>query len=196
MKMIALKQVGVAMTLQWMSLHLSQPLEQPVQFMKMALWKTFLPSSPRRIVKNVVEETSHYAKQYLARKPYMQCYETNVAEIQEFFLLHILFWIHLSHETCLYWSKDPALGIPLVKSWPRTDLINWISTCTWTTTKILFHTDSQIWQALQSASFSKSCQEVLLQRLSPQTNTICFWMRQWLVSRDSFQWNNILFWSQ
>ena len=64
---------------------------------------------------NIVEETNRYARQCIARKPDPKWYETNMAEMQAFFGLQIFFGIHVLPETSLYWSDDPALGVPFVK---------------------------------------------------------------------------------
>lgn len=51
----------------------------------------------------------------MQQKPDPKWYETNVAEMQAFFGLQIFFGIHVLPETSLYWSDDPALGVPFVK---------------------------------------------------------------------------------
>ena len=67
------------------------------------------------LFQNIVEETNCYARKCIARKPDPKWYETNVAEMQAFFGLQIFFGIHVLPETSLYWSDDPALGVPFVK---------------------------------------------------------------------------------
>ena len=67
-----------------------------------------------------VEETNRYARQCIAHKPDQRWRETNVEEMKAYFGLNILFGIKKLPDTVLYWSKDPALGVPYVqKVMPR-----------------------------------------------------------------------------
>ncbi|KAL9976895.1 hypothetical protein ACROYT_G014236 [Oculina patagonica] len=73
-----------------------------------------------------VEETNRYARQYIAHKPDQRWRETNVEEMKAYFGLNILFGIKKLPDTDLYWSKDPALGVPYVQK--DTKLVHFLST--------------------------------------------------------------------
>ena len=70
----------------------------------------------KELLENIVEETKRCARQCIVRKPEPKWYETNLAEMQALLRLQIFFGIHVLPETSLYWSDDPALGMPFVKN--------------------------------------------------------------------------------
>ena len=67
------------------------------------------------IVEEIEVETNCYAGQCMSRKADPKWYETNLAEMQAFFGLHVLLGIHVVPDTSLYWSKDPALSVSFIK---------------------------------------------------------------------------------
>ena len=89
--------------------HSSRPLEQQVQFLKMAPRKTFCLFVPKNCSKILLKKRATM-RECIARKADAKWYEMNMAEMQAFFGLHMFL-----PETSLYWSKDPALGVPFVK---------------------------------------------------------------------------------
>jgi len=67
-----------------------------------------------------VEEMNRYARQCIAHKPGRRWRETSLEEMTAYFGLSVLFGIKKLPDTDLYWSKDPALGVPYVqKVMPR-----------------------------------------------------------------------------
>ena len=78
--------------------------------------KDFCLFVSEELLENIVEEINRYARQCIARSPEPKWYETNLAEMQVFCGLQIFFSMHVLPETSsLFWSDDPALGVPFVK---------------------------------------------------------------------------------
>ncbi|KAL9977037.1 hypothetical protein ACROYT_G014399 [Oculina patagonica] len=135
---------------------------------------------PEELFENIVEETNRYARQCIARKPDAKWYETSVAEMQAFFGLHILFGIHVLPETSLYWSKDPALSVPLVKRVMTRDGFDKLN-------QYLHLNDNDNFvprgqpnhdKLFKVRPFLEAVVKNLHEGIAP--NRICLWMRQWL----------------